>query len=107
MEPPERPDFSIFDSLALTQSFTLKAFLEHRTMTLEEHDRIFRLPRHESFQVFESLQNRRLIEPVGTPDGADADPPQRSEIEEDLRYRVRPLLVGAVISHLRGRNIVH
>ena len=104
MEPPERPDFTILDALTLTQNFTLKAFLEHRTLTLDEHDRIFRLPRHESYQVFESLQNRRLIEPV-TNDGDDLL--ERSEIEEDLRYRVRPLLVGAVITHLRGRNIVH
>lgn len=104
MVPPERPDFTILDSLTLTQNFTLKAFLEHRTLTLEEHDRIFRLPRQESYQIFESLQNRRLIESV-TSDGGDL--PQRSEIEEDLHYRVRPLLVGAVIFHLRGRNIVH
>nr|NIT89190.1 hypothetical protein [Gemmatimonadota bacterium]NIU32990.1 hypothetical protein [Gemmatimonadota bacterium]NIV63349.1 hypothetical protein [Gemmatimonadota bacterium]NIW66067.1 hypothetical protein [Gemmatimonadota bacterium]NIX41361.1 hypothetical protein [Gemmatimonadota bacterium] len=54
---PERPDFSVLDALTLTQNFTLKAFLEHRTLTLEEHDRIFRLPRHESYQIFESLQN--------------------------------------------------
>ena len=104
MEPPERPDFTILDALTLTQNFTLKAFLEHRTLTLAEHDRIFRLPRHESYQIFESLQNRRLIESVTT-DGNQH--PERSEIQEDLRYRVRPLVVGAVLTHLRGRNIVH
>lgn len=104
MSAPSRPDFSILDSLALTQNFTLKAFLEHRSLTLAEHDRIFRLPRHESYQIFESLQNRQLIESV-VPE--DDQTPARSEIEEDLRYRVRPLLVGAVISHLRGRNIFH
>lgn len=104
MGVPERPDFSVLDSLALTQNFTLKAFLEHRTLTLEEHDRIFRLPRQESYQIFESLQNRRLIDSV-TADGDQK--PARSEIEEDRRYRVRPLVVGAVISHLRGRNILH
>lgn len=101
---PDRPDFSILDSLALTQSFTLKAFLEHGTLNLEEHDRIFRLPRHESYQIFESLQNRQLIEPVRVDEGGT---PARSEIEVDLRYHVRPLVVGAVISHLRGRNIFH
>lgn len=101
---PERPDFSVLDSLGLTQNFTLKAFLEHRTLTLDEHDRIFRLPRQESYQIFESLQNRHLIESVVTDDGPR---PARSEIQEDLRYRVTPLLVGAVIAHLRGRNIFH
>ncbi|MDX1495023.1 MAG: hypothetical protein R3253_13225, partial [Longimicrobiales bacterium] len=104
MRSPDRPDFTVLDTLTLTQNFTLKAFLEHRSLSLAEHDRIFRLPRHESYQIFESLQNRQLIESVV----ADDDPtPTRSEIEEDRRYRVRPLLVGAIISHLRGRNIFH
>lgn len=104
MRPPERPDFSVLDALGLTQSFTLKAFLEHHSLSLAEHDRIFRLPRHESYQIFESLQNRQLIESVVADDDQT---PARSEIEEELRYRVRPLLVGAIISHLRGRNIFH
>ncbi|MDH3270106.1 MAG: hypothetical protein OEN56_02165 [Gemmatimonadota bacterium] len=104
MHRPERPDFSMLDNLGLTQNFTLKAFLEHRTLSLEEHDRIFRLPRHESYQIFESLQNRHLIHLV--PKDAEHHS-GRSEIAEDLRYRVRPLLVGAVGAHLRGRNIVH
>lgn len=104
MRSPERPDFSVLESLTLTQNFTLKAFLEHRSLSLAGHDRIFRLPRHESYQIFESLQNRQLIESVVADDDQT---PARSEIEEDLRYRVRPLLVGAVISHLRGRNIFH
>lgn len=104
VRPPERPDFSVLDSLGLTQNFTLKAFVEHRTLTLDEHDRIFRLSRQESYQIFESLQNRHLIESVAF----DGDRRRvRSEIQEDLRYRVTPLLVGAVISHLRGRNIFH
>lgn len=100
---PERPNFSLLESLALTQSFTLKAFLEHRTLTLDEHDRIFRLPRQESFQIFESLGNRHLIGPVRSAEGQ----PKGSEVVEDLRYEVAPVLAGAVISHLTGRNIVH
>lgn len=97
----ERPDFSTLDTLDLTQSFSLKAFLEHRTLTLAEHDEVFRLPRQESYQVFESLANRQLIEVVG------GRFPKRPEIEAGIRYRVRPLLEGAVISHLERRNIVH
>jgi hypothetical protein len=104
MRQPERLDFSVLDSLNLPQNFTLKAFVEHRSLTLEEHDEIFRLPRQESYQVIESLRNRHLLEPVVN---AGEDPESRSEIEEDLRYRVRPLLTGAVISHLQARNIVH
>lgn len=104
MHPPERPDFGVLESLSLTQNFTLKAFIEHKTLTLAEHDRIFRTVRHESYQIFESLGNRHLIQARAAANGND---PQRSEIQEDLRYEVQPLLVGAVISHLRGRNIIH
>jgi hypothetical protein len=104
MELPQRPDFSLLDQLSLTQNFTLKAFLEHRTLTIEEHDRIFRLPHHESYQVFESLRNRQLIEEVAASRDSQDD---QSDIEVDIRYRVRPLLTGAVLSHLQGRNIVH
>jgi hypothetical protein len=105
MRAPERPNFIVLDSLDLTRNFTLKAFVEHGTLTLAEHDRIFRLPRHESYQIFESLGNRHLIE-AAAPNGERGEP-ARSEIEEDLRYRVSPLLVGAVVTHLRTRNIVH
>lgn len=104
MQPPKRPDFSVLDSLNLTQNFTLKAFLEHRTLTLDEHDRIFRMPRHESYQIFESLRNRHLIAAVLP---ADWKPLEGSEVTVDLRYGVRPLLIGAVITHLQARNIVH
>ena len=104
MRAPARPNFSVLDSLSLTQNFTLKAFLEHRTLTLSEHDVVFRLPRQESYQIVESLGNRHLIEIV--PESVQ-QAPSRSEIEGDLRYRIPPLLVGAVIAHLRDRNIVH
>jgi hypothetical protein len=104
MVPPTRPDFSILESLSLAQNFTLKAFLEHRTLTIDEHDRIFRLPHHESYQIFESLGNRHLIEALPSK-GVDLF--SRSEVEGRLRYRVRPLLLGAVATHLKGRNIVH
>lgn len=101
---PEKPNFGLLESLALTQSFTLKAFLEHRSLTLDEHDRIFRLPRHESFQIFESLGNRHLIAPVrSATDGQQTG----SEVTDDLRYQVAPVLAGAMINHLTGRNIVH
>jgi hypothetical protein len=105
MRQPERLDFSVLDALDLTQNFTLKAFLEHRSLTLDEHDRVFRVAREESYQIIESLRNRHLLEPVT---GGEGEADARSEIEEEaLRYRVRPLLVGAVTSHLQARNIVH
>jgi hypothetical protein len=104
MQLPRRPDFSVLDQLSLTQNFTLKAFLEHRTLTLGQHDRIFRLRRQESYQILESLRNRQLIERVVHEREPDAE---KSDIQVDLRYRVRPLLTGAIIAHLQARNIVH
>ena len=95
---------SYLDSLDLTQNFTLKAFLEHRTLTLGEHDTVFRIPRQESFQIFESLRNRHIIEPLPT----DGEERGVSDIlREELRFRISPMLTGAVANHLTLRNIVH
>ena len=96
-------DFSFLDSLTLAENFTVKAFLEHQTLTLEEHDAIFRVPRQESYHVFESLGNRQVIEAVPRPD----DGPAVSEVRSDIRYRIRLLLAGAVTGHLGSKNIVH
>lgn len=97
-------DWSFLDSLDLTQNFTLKAFLEHQTLTLEEHDEIFRCTRQESYHILDSLLNRQLIQMVPEDEGEDV---RRSRVLEDIRYRIRPLLTGAVASHLASRNIVH
>jgi hypothetical protein len=96
-------DFSFLDSLNLTQNFTVKAFLEHSTLTLAEHDAVFRVTRQESYHVFESLGNRHVIEAVPRLD----DGPAVSEVRDDIRYRIRPLLAGAVAGHLASKNIVH
>lgn len=104
MNHPEKPSFSLLDALDLTQNFTLKAFLEHRSLTLGEHDTVFRLSTQESYQIFESLGNRHLIAVV---DRAELSGLERSEVQANLRYRIQPLLMGAVISHLESRNIVH
>jgi hypothetical protein len=103
MNPIPRPDFSMLDLLDLTQNFTLKAIMEHETLSMAEHDVVFRVPHQESYQVFESLSNQRLIESV-TKKGGEIT---RSEVVEGLRYQVRPLLTGAVIAHLQRRNIIH
>ncbi len=103
MRPLELPDFAVLAGLDLTQNFTLKGLLEHRTLTLGEHDMVFRMPRQESYQVFESLGNRNIIEAV--PDNGSRA--AESEILEGLRYRIRPVLIGAVLNHLQSRNIVH
>jgi hypothetical protein len=101
--PIDPMDFSFMEALDLTQNFTLKALLEHRTLALEEHDRIFRVPRQESFQIVESLRNRHLVEPAAEAEGDE----EISEVEANRRYRIPPLLEGAVAAHLSRRNILH
>jgi hypothetical protein len=104
VRPLQTLTFPYLESLDLTQNFTLKAFLEHRTLTLREHDTVFRIPRQESFQIFESLRNRHIIEPLP----ADGEDRGVSDIlREELRYGISPLLTGAVATHLARRNIVH
>ncbi|MEX2465570.1 MAG: hypothetical protein WD995_01585 [Gemmatimonadota bacterium] len=104
MQPPRTPDFGVLEALDQTHNFTLKALLEHRTLTLDEYRAVFRMTRQESYQIFESLQNRRLIEAL---QDAQTDTPDDSEINRASRYRIRPLLVGAIVGHLRTLNIVH
>jgi len=102
VRPLEPMDFSFLESLDLTQNFSLKALLEHRTLTLEEHDKIFRLPRQESYQIFESLRNRSLIE------AAENGTAERvTGVRGEARYRLVPLLTGAAAAHLARRNILH
>ncbi|MEQ9400542.1 MAG: ATP-binding protein [Longimicrobiales bacterium] len=103
VRPPPPLDFSFLAALDLIQNFTLKAFLEHRTLTLAEHDHVFRLPRQESYQIFEGLGHRHIIRPVPGRDETRG----LSEVEDEIRYEIRPLLVRAVHTHLAGQNIVH
>lgn len=96
--------FAFLDGFTLSQSFTLKAFLDHATLTLDEHERIFQLPRHETRNLFESLGNLLLIEPADTSDRVGEF--HFSTVEPERRYRIRPIVVHPVLVHLRARNIV-
>ena len=102
--PVEPLNFGYLDSLTLQQSFSLKAFLDHATLTLQDHDRIFEVDHEESRQIFESLGNLLLIEPT--------DQLRRlasftfSTVNDDRRYRIRALVVHPVLVHLRSRNMI-
>ncbi|MGD8320363.1 MAG: hypothetical protein PVJ02_07915, partial [Gemmatimonadota bacterium] len=80
------------------------AFLEHNTLTLSEHDAVFRITRQESYQIFESLLNRQLIEVVAATGEED---PTVSRVVAEARYRLRSLIAGALATHLASKNIVH
>lgn len=96
------------DNLDRAQSFALKAILDHGTLTSDEYCDIARNLSAESLHILRSLEECRVIEKVpdagwekpsvekGARDGADGP-----------RYRVRPLMIGAVAAHLRSSNILH
>ncbi len=88
---PLSPLDSGIGTLDRTQGFTLKAILDHGTLTVDEHCEVARMSEPESLHILRALEEDRVIEKVR---GA-------------LRYRIRPLMVDAVAAHLRSRNILH
>ena len=89
------------EGLELTESFALKAILDHGTLTVAEYGEVGRLTPSEAASLFRSLRDRHLIEAApsvesGPHGGAGA-----------ARHRIRPLLVGSVAAHLRSLNILH
>ena len=99
---PLEPLSPQMDMLDLTQSFALKAILDHGSLTVDEYREVARAPAAEAPHTFRSLLDQRVIETLATGDGRDDQPPLPHE-----RYRVRPFMTGAVIAHLRSRNILH
>ncbi len=105
-------DFSFVSGFDLPRSFALKALLQHGSLSLAEHDRIFRTSREESFLIFESLHNLRLIQRTDGPDATlsarrngSATPPVKT-VQEEARYRLHPLVVAPVTNALRAKNML-
>lgn len=94
-------NFSFLASLDPAHAFALKAFLEHGTLTIEEHERVLHCTRDESRDLFASLVNLLLIERA-TPASASA----RRAIPDDVPYRIRSLVLQPVLTMLRARNLV-
>ena len=96
-------------NLDRAQSFALKAVLDHGTLTVDEYCDVARAPAAECIHILRSLEESRLIEAVadaGT-EGGRTDAGSRSAHGYGSRYRIRPLMIGAVAAHLRSRNILH
>ena len=92
------------DMLDLTQCFALKAILDHGTLTASEYCDILRTSAEECAHTLRSLEENHFIE-VSRP--TNDEPRSPGDIKPEPRYRLRPLLTGAVIAHLRSRNILH
>ncbi len=107
LEPVSPP----LDVLSTTHSFALKAILDHGSLTVDEYAQVIRTPVAECLHMFRSLLGHHLVEPSRvaeengpdiSPESTEPDAPERS-----VRYRIPPLMIGAITSHLRSRNILH
>lgn len=87
--------------LDLSQSFALKALLDHGTLTVGEYCEIARNPERDNFHLFRSMVELHVIEVAGGGSAAE----QGSGASAS--YRIRPLMTGAVAAHLRSLNILH
>jgi hypothetical protein len=103
--PPAPVRFGFLNDLDLELDFALKALLEHGSLTLEEYREVFAASIEDSFQIFEALKTRMLVEPTGTRRGTL--PTSRGTVEEGERYRVPSLLSEVVARHLKKKNILH
>ncbi|MDE2677449.1 MAG: hypothetical protein OXI76_06050 [Gemmatimonadota bacterium] len=94
--------------LDIEHSFALKAILDHCTLTVAEYCEVVRVPVSQGRHMFHGLCDLRVIETVPRTEGGQEPPhsPQGSDGSEP-RYRVRPLVSGAVVAHLKSLNIVH
>ena len=99
MKPVVPLDFRFFESFDMARTFTMKAFLLHNTLSLEEHNRIFRMSDPDSIFVLESLLNLRLIVACSGKDDLHIVPGER--------YRLNPLILHPTILLLRERNVMH
>lgn len=92
------------DMLDLTQSFALKAILDHGTLSASEYCEVLRTTAGECAHTLRSLEENHFIERSQPPDEGQRSP---GEPSPEIRYRLRPMMTGAVIAHLRSRNILH
>ena len=96
------------ENLDRAQSFALKAILDHGTLTSDEYCDVARNSSAESLHILRSLEECRVIEKV--PAAAREKLPAEKATGDNAarsRYRIRPLMIGAVAAHLRSRNILH
>lgn len=103
------------ENLDRTQSFALKAILDHGTLTVDDYCKVARTAGPESLHILRSLEECRVIERVGDVIERVAEAvPEKPAAEKAAgdgaarsRYRIRPLMIGPVTAHLRSRNILH
>ena len=106
IQPVDPLSFRFFDSFDLARAFTMKAFMLHHTLTLDEHNRIFRMDDTQSTYLLESLLNLGLIEPRNPEARRDATG-NPTRIISGERYCLHPLILHPTFLLLKERNIIH
>ena len=96
-------NFAFLDTLDLKRAFTLKTFMIHGTLTLEEHMRLFNMSQTESTFILESLLNLSIIEQTGK----KGDPTQQVHILPDASYRLHSLIRHPVSEYLSSEHIIY
>jgi hypothetical protein len=103
---PLRPlNFGFLDALDPARAFTLQAFNQHNTLTVREHNEIFRLDDAQSMAILESLLNMYLIEPV-TPLVRFSGAADMAHIRPTEHYRLSRLMLHPIREMLRSRYMM-
>ncbi len=102
---PLKPlSFDFMSGLDLNQAFSLKAFILHKRLSLDDHCRIFNMSKDSSTAILESLLNLHLIEAVPL---AERRPAEGVHVKRDAIYRLKPMLIHPVTAYLQSKNIVY
>ena len=90
--------------LSWDQAFALQAFVEHSTLTVADHARIFSTSADRSYEVLESLGNLYLIEPAGAIRRV-GEQLSFTTVTRTEPYRIRPVLQPMVRRLLKARRL--
>jgi hypothetical protein len=91
--------FGYLEHLGNDIAFTMRSFMLHNVLTVEEHARLFRTSQENALMAFETLLSAGLIEAL--------DPVEGAAIELGVRYRLRRLVLEPVMRSLQERHFVY
>lgn len=99
LDPIQPISFGYLQQFENDIAFTMRSFIIHNTLTVEEHARLYRTSQAGSLMAFETLLSAGLIEAL--------DPSERAAIEPGVRYRLRRLVLEPVVRSLQERHFVY
>ncbi|NNE70194.1 MAG: AAA family ATPase, partial [Rhodothermales bacterium] len=99
LDPIKPISFGYLQQFENDIAFTMRSFILHNSLTVEEHAQLFRTSQAGSLMAFETLLSAGLIESL--------EPSKRVAIEAGVRYRVRRLVLEPVVRSLQERHFVY